>query len=137
MGGWKQIMSEQAANVGSVFVWHEVNVPDAGKAKDFYTEIFGWGTEDMPMGDMGTYTMFTKNGMPVGGIMATVGDMAHVPPHWSTYIACDDVDAKAARVVELGGNLMVPAFDVEGIGRMALVADPQGAVFWLYKGASE
>lgn len=128
---------DHATNVGNVFVWHECNVPDSAKAAEFYTDIFGWGTETMPMGEMGDYTMFTHNGMPIAGIMATVGDMADVPPHWSTYISCDDVDAKAARVVELGGKVMVPAMDVPTVGRMCLVSDPQGAVFWLYKGEQQ
>ena len=126
----------QAQNMGNTFVWHECNVPDVAAAKAFYGQVVGWTTQDMPMGEMGTYTMFCNNGIPVGGIMATVGDMAHVPPHWSVYVAVADVDSAAAKAEELGGKIVVPAFDIPTIGRTCLVTDPQGAMFWLFKGAA-
>jgi len=128
-------MSDHATAVGSTFIWHECNVPDADAAKAFYTGLLGWGTSDMDMGPMGTYTMFMKGEQGIGGIMPTVGDMADVPPHWSIYIAVDDVDAKASKAESLGAKIVVPAFDVPTVGRMALVSDPQGAHFWLYKPA--
>jgi predicted enzyme related to lactoylglutathione lyase len=128
-------MSDHATAVGSTFIWHECNVPDAAAAKAFYTNLLGWGTSDMDMGPMGTYTMFMKGEQAIGGIMPTVGDMADVPPHWSIYIAVDDVDAKASQAESLGAKIVVPAFDVPTVGRMALVSDPQGAHFWLYKAA--
>src|SRR5262249_5709613 len=130
----RKTMSEMATNVGKTFVWHECNVPDAEAAKAFYTGLFGWETKDMDMGPMGTYTILENNGMGVGGIMPTVGDMAHVPPHWSVYIATDDVDASAEKATELGAEVMVPAFSIPTVGRMSLIKDPQGAHFWLFKG---
>lgn len=126
-------INAQAQNVGMTFVWHECNVPDGDAAKAFYCDALGWTTESMPMGEMGDYTMFCNNGMPVAGIMPTVGEMAHVPPHWSTYISVDDVDARASKIASLGGTIVVPAFDVPTIGRMCLCQDPQGAHFWIYK----
>ena len=114
--------------------WHELMTTDWRAAMKFYEAVFHWQpTEQMDMGEMGAYTMFVNNGMPVGGIMPTVGEHADVPPHWSTYIAVADVDAAAGRVTSLGGTVMVPAFDVPTIGRMSLCQDPQGAVFWLFK----
>jgi hypothetical protein len=53
------------------------------------------------------------------------------PPHWNVYFNVEDVDAGATRLEELGGTTVAPAFDVPGVGRMAMVADPQGAMFWL------
>lgn len=126
-------MSESATNIGKTFVWHECNVPDAAAAKEFYTNLLGWTSTDYDMGEMGTYTMFVNNDIPVGGIMATVGEMAHVPPHWSVYMACNDVDAGAAKAAEMGATVVVPAFDVPSVGRMSLIQDPQGAHFWLFK----
>lgn len=127
-------INAQSLNMGKTFVWHEVNVPDVAAAKSFYGQVAGFTFQEMPMGEAGTYTMLCNNGIPVGGIMATVGDMADVPPHWSVYIAVADVDTAAAKAVELGGKVMVPAFDIPTIGRMSLIQDPQGAVFWLFRG---
>jgi uncharacterized protein len=125
-------MSEFLTAIGNTFMWHECNVPDAEAAKSFYSDVMGWTTSEMDMGPMGTYHMFGSHGHNVAGIMPTVGDMADVPPHWSVYFACDDVDAKAARAVELGAKVVVPAFDVPTVGRMSLISDPQGAHFWLF-----
>ena len=121
--------------VGRTFVWHEVYGPSAQVAIDFYTKALDWGTQTMDMGEQGTYTMLVANGMPVAGVMGTeaVPDMADVRPHWSTYIAVDDVDARASKCVSLGASILVPAMDVPSVGRMALLQDPQGATFWLFK----
>jgi uncharacterized protein len=128
-------LDARSLNMGKTFVWHECNVPDVAAAKSFYSQVVGFTTQDMPMGEMCTYTMFCNNGIPVGGIMATVGEMANVPPHWSVYISVADVDASASKATELGGKILVPAFDIPTIGRMCLVQDPQGAAFWLFRGA--
>lgn len=126
---------DNSSMVGKTFVWHEINCPDAAAAKKFYTEALGWGSQDMDMGEHGTYTMFTVEGTPVAGVMPTgAPGMPPIPTHWSTYIAVDDVDARAQKIVELGGELVVPGFDIPGIGRTALVKDPQGATFYLFRG---
>lgn len=128
-------INEHALGVGKVFTWHECNVPDAAKAKEFYGNVLDWEYETMPMGgDMGDYTMIKANGKTVAGIMPTVGDYAHVPPHWSVYIAVDDVDARAALVTENGGQIVVPAFSIPGVGRMCLCQDNQASHFWLFTG---
>lgn len=129
-------MSDFATAVGSTFVWHECNVPDAAAAKDFYSGLMGWTWSEMDMGEMGTYHMFANSdGTSVGGLMSTAGMPHEVPPHWAIYIAVDDVDAKVAKAEELGGAVVVPAMDVPTIGRMALLHDPQGAHFWVFKPA--
>jgi len=56
------------------------------------------------------------------------------PPHWNVYFAVEDVDGSAARAEELGGKTIAPAMDVPGVGRMAMLADPQGALFWVMSG---
>lgn len=130
-------MDQHALNTGRTFVWHEVYAADADKAIAFYTEALGFGSSEMDMGPMGTYKMLTMNGQGVAGVMGTAGnpDMEGVPPHWSTYIAVDDVDARVAKCVSLGAQVVVPAMDVPSVGRMALIQDPQGAHVWLYKEA--
>lgn len=126
-------MSDFAKLVGSVFPWHEVNVPDSEGAKAFYSGALDWGTQSQDMGEMGEYTMFTKDGVPMAGLMPTVGELANVPPHWSVYIGVDDVDARLVKIQALGGTVVVPAMDVPTVGRMALCHDPQGAHFWIFK----
>ncbi|MNC44138.1 27 kDa antigen Cfp30B [compost metagenome] len=82
----------------------------------------------------GSYPMLVVNGRPVAGVQSTRGNpqMAGVPPHWATYIAVDDVDTRLAKVTQHGGSLVVPAMDIPTVGRMALIADPQGAHIWLF-----
>lgn len=131
-------MDEHALAVGSTFVWHEVYAPNAEAAIDFYTKALDFGTQAMPMGEMGTYHMLTKNGTAIAGVMATnTPEMANVPPHWATYIAVDDVDARLQKCLDLGATVVVPAMDIPSVGRMVLIQDPQGAHIWLYKGESQ
>ncbi|HMS54558.1 MAG TPA: VOC family protein [Fimbriimonadaceae bacterium] len=132
-------MSDFATNVGNTFCWHELYCANAEEGVKFYTEAFGWGTESMDMGPMGTYPMLNANGMSVAGVFGTAAhaDMADVPPHWAIYIAVDDVDAKLAHCQSLGAMLLVGPMDVPTVGRMALMKDPVGATFWLFKGQSE
>jgi len=127
-------MNDHALNQGSTFIWHELYVPNPAEAIHFYTEALGFGSEEMPMGEMGTYTMLTKNGRGVAGVMSTSeGPAAGAPNHWATYLAVDDVDSRLAKCTEMGATIVVPAMDVPTVGRMALISDPQGAHIWLYK----
>ena len=122
---------------GKTFVWHQIFAPSDQASLDFYTKALDWGTEEFPMGEYGTYKMLTANGASVAGAVSTTQcpEMHNVPPHWSVSIAVDDVDARVAKCVALGGTVLQPAFDMPTVGRMALVQDPQGAAFWLFKGA--
>ena len=132
-------MSENpSANaIGNTFVWHELYVKDSAAAKAFYGEVLGWTNSDMDMGEMGTYTMLHKDGVPVAGIMQMDGPhFDGVPPHWAVYVSVDDVDAKVEKAVSLGATILVPAMDIPGIGRMCLIQDTQGATVWLFKGSS-
>ena len=84
---------------------------------------------DMPGGVK--YPMFLAGETPIGGYAPPP---AEVPPHWVSYVSVDDVDAAAQRVVEAGGKTLMDAFDAPGVGRMQPAADPEGAVFFLFKG---
>ena len=118
--------------------WHEVRTDNGGETQKFYTELFGWGTEGMSMGDMGVYTMFTTDGKPFAGIidLKAMG-MEGTAPGWTVYFNCDDVDAGVAKVIAMGGKVFVPAMEVPTVGRMACVGDPQGTSFWLFKGEAK
>lgn len=111
------------------FAWIELATTDPAGAKNFYTNLFGWKAEDMPMGPEMTYTMFRNNGKDVGGAYKLMKEQidAHVPPHWMLYIQADSADASAAKAISLGAQQIVPPSDIPNIGRFAVIADPTGA----------
>jgi uncharacterized protein len=118
------------------FVWYELMTPDVQPALDFYTEVVGWKAQDSGVPGM-AYTLLKVGDAGVAGVMGTPPELQTfgAPPTWSGYIAVDDVDAMTARVTEAGGEVLRPASDIPGVGRFAVVADPQGASFMLFKPA--
>lgn len=133
-----ETMEQYALNTGRTFCWHELYVPKAQEAIDFYTKALDFGTENMPMEGGKTYRMLTKNGQGVAGVWGTTEneEMAEAPPHWAVYLTVDDVDARLAKCQELGAKVVAPAMDVPKVGRMALIQDPFGAHIWLFKEAT-
>lgn len=120
------------------FCWYECGTRDVEAAKRFYCDLFGWTTAEQPMpGEAGgVYTMFRNAGRDVGGLYEMAGPQFEgVPPHWATYVWVDDVDQSVAKVGGLGGEVLMDAFDIPDVGRMAVVKDPQGAVIHLFKSA--
>jgi predicted enzyme related to lactoylglutathione lyase len=109
------------------FSWCELMTTDVESAKRFYTELLGWNSEDMPMGDM-TYTVLKAGDEAVGGIMNIPPQAQGAPPHWGVYITVDDVDAVAKKSQEMGAKILVPLTDIPDVGRMFTFQDPQGAV---------
>lgn len=110
------------------FYWNELMTRDVAAAKTFYTDLLGWTTEDMET-PMGPYTLFKAEGHDgyVGGAMQMNEEMGDTPSYWGSYVAVDDVDAVLARVEALGGTILHPAMEAEGVGRMAFIQDPTGA----------
>ena len=113
-----------AMQTHGAFSWCELRAADADAAKAFYTKVLGWETEPMEM-PTGVYTILKAGGAPVGGIMANPA--AGTPAHWMSYVTVDDVDARLEAAQANGGELLMPAMDVPGVGRMATIADPGGA----------
>lgn len=115
------------------FLWHECLTADKDAAVAFYTKLIGWGTMDWD-NEMGPYTMWTKGEMPVGGLMVLPDEakQAGAPPHWLAYVSTPDTDATAAQVTDLGGEVLVAPMSIPTVGRMAVMKDPQGAVFACY-----
>ena len=118
------------------FFWNELMTNDVEKAKQFFARTVGWQFEGMNMADMGgagTYWVAQADGKPVGGMMDMTGVVPPgVPPHWIGYVEVDDIDARIAQVASAGGNVMRPPFDIPGVGRIAILADPTGAVLgWI------
>lgn len=120
------------------FVWHELMTTDAEAAARFYGDVVGWKSQDAGLSDR-RYTIVSVGESGVGGIMDLPPEVAAAGarPGWIGYIGTDDVDSCAARVRDAGGVIHRPAEDIPGVGRFAVVADPQGAVFVLFKGAAE
>jgi predicted enzyme related to lactoylglutathione lyase len=115
-------------NEPGTVTWNEL-ITDNPAAVPFYEQVLGVTTTTVDMGQ-GKYTMFQVGGKEVGGTMPP--QMAGVPNHWHVYFSVADADASAAKIKELGGSVMVEPFDTP-IGKMAVVADPQGAVFSLFQ----
>lgn len=112
--------------------WVDMGSPDIEATRRFYTGLFGW-TAQVGSPETGGYTMFLKNGAPVAGAgPQQEGDTQ--PPHWGGYIATADADATAAQVQQAGGRVVMAPMDVMQFGRMAIFADPEGAVFGVWQG---
>ena len=120
------------------FVWYELLTNDPVAAKRFYDPVAGWSIATEATGDI-DYRMIEAGDGPVGGTMTLTPDMtAHgAKPAWLGYIGVDDVDTTIAEIEERGGTVLMPAFDMDGVGRIAMAADPQGNPFYLIRGSSD
>ena len=114
------------------FHWNELMTGDAEKAKTFFSQTIGWRFNEMPMPE-GTYWVAMLGDKPVGGIMSMQGIVPEgTPPHWISYLAVDDIDARLAKVVSAGGEIKREPFEVPNVGRIAIVQDASGAVMgWI------
>ena len=113
------------------FSWNELMTTDVEAAKQFYTQLLDWTTEDMQIeGQLEgmTYTVVKAGGEEVGGIMRLPPQARGTPPNWGSYVTVDDVDATAKRAQELGAKTIVPPTDIPNVGRFYMFQDPQGAV---------
>jgi hypothetical protein len=116
--------------------WTDLMTPDPAAAKTFYASLFGWEFDDMPTDVPDSpYTMITKGGKAVAGMARQFPDEAAqgIPPHWNTYVTVKDASASANEAKGLGANIFSDAMDVMDVGRMAVLADPAGAVFCLWE----
>lgn len=115
------------------FGWDELWTTDRKKATEFYTGMFGWGSKEGDMGEMGVYTEWQNAGQSIGGMMEIAPEMGPVPPHWLPYVMVEDCDAIANKATASGGKLFVPPTDIPNVGRFAVIQDPQGATFAIIK----
>jgi uncharacterized protein len=117
------------------FCWIELATTDHDAAKKFYASLLGWTPNDHPMGPGEVYTIFRLNGRDAAAGYKLRKDQLdrHVPPHWILYIAVDRADDAAAKASKLGGSVLMPAFDVMDLGRMAVMHDPTGAAFCVWQ----
>jgi uncharacterized protein len=110
--------------------WHELMTTDPAAAEAFYRGVVGWGTQPFPGMDT-AYTTWMSGDVAAGGLMELPAEAraGGAPPAWLFYVAVDDAEATAARARSLGARVEVEPREVPGVGRFAVLADPQGAVF--------
>src|SRR3954451_10273852 len=126
-------MVDRDGYIEGVPCWIDTSQPDPEAALPFYSGLFGWELEDvMPQDSPGKYFIARLR----GGDVAAVGSQPEgAPPMavWNTYICVDSADDTAAKVEAAGGKVLTPPFDVMDAGRMAVFADPEGAVFCIWQ----
>jgi predicted enzyme related to lactoylglutathione lyase len=120
------------------FIWYELLTPDAAAAGRFYGDVIGWTLSDFG-GEAPGYRIFSTGETRVAGMMPLPAgaEQAGLRPGWLGYVGVDDVDATVARIIAARGRVHMPATDMPGVGRIAMVADPQGVPFYVMRGASE
>ena len=123
------------AEIRGLFVWHELMTTDPQSAAAFYAGVFRWKAQ--PSSVPG-YTLWMSGEVGVGGLMAQPEEtrMAGMPPSWLAYLGTPDVDATVQAAQRLGGRVVKDAVDIPAVGRFAVLADPQGAVFAVFTPAA-
>jgi predicted enzyme related to lactoylglutathione lyase len=126
----KRHLGAALVNAPGALCWNELNSPDPNASASFYGDLFGWEVAPFE-GSPDLYLAITNHGASNGGIREL--NPPGMPPHWLVYFATDDLDGALAKVGELGGTTLAGPIDIQ-IARIAVIQDPQGAVFALYDG---
>ncbi len=119
-------------DVPGAFCWNELIVKDPEAVLAFYKAVAGWDVVKQDMGGF-TYYVFVSDDTMRGGMMALDPAWGEVPPHWAVYFNVTDCDAVVAKAESLGAKVHMRPTDIPGVGRFAVIADPQGAVFSVIK----
>lgn len=115
----------------NAFCWADLNTSDPARASKFYSGLLGW-TLTKGEKDTSGY-LHIKNGEEFIGGIPPAHPESPFPPHWLIYFQVADVDATAAKAIQKRGKLLMAPHKIENVGTMAIVADPHGAVFALFK----
>ena len=128
-GVWqpRDFKGAEIVNEHGALVWNHLFTTDPAAAGDFYSAVLGVTVGPMP--EMPGFTGVQVKGRTVGGVDNLSRLPEGTPPHWEVNFAVDDTDSVVAALVRAGGTVLQPPFDMEKVGRMAVVQDPQGAVF--------
>ena len=120
------------------FIWYELITPDPEESKAFYEAVAGWQVGPASEEHEG-YREIRAGNAHAGGMMLLTDEMQQhgARPTWLGYIGVDDVDESVASIERAGARLLIPAFDIPGVGRLAMIADPQGVPFYVMRGAIE
>lgn len=117
------------------FIWYELMTPDPNGAKAFYDSVVGWNIGDPISGPVEYRMIGRSDGGSAGGVLTLTDDMAShgARPIWLGYVCVDDVDQAVAEVEAKGGKTLMAASDIPDVGRIAMIADPQGAPIYVMK----
>ncbi|PZO77659.1 MAG: VOC family protein [Mesorhizobium amorphae] len=118
------------------FIWYELNTPDPEAATAFYRSVLGWDPAPFPGNDNGYQILHAAHGA-AGGLMPIGPETECAVPGWFGYVGMDDVEAAVRDALAAGGTEHIPPTDIPGVGRFALLADPQGATFYVMRGESD
>lgn len=114
--------------------WVDLAAVDLDAASKFYKGLFNWSTFT---DDESGYSMFTVGDAPVAGAMELTPEMGEMPPVWSTYVSVEDADVTVAAAREAGGAIFEEPFEIPNDGRIAVIADPNGAVICVFEGQGD
>ena len=126
-------MSAVTTSVGK-FVWHEQVSDDPKQAQDFYTQLFGWSTETFKPGEI-DYAMISSGGQSHGGFGKALEGAP--PPHWLSHVRVENLDETIEKAKSAGGKLAAGPFEMGEVGRIGILADPQGAYISAYQPQDE
>jgi predicted enzyme related to lactoylglutathione lyase len=126
----KQHIGASLVNAHGALAWNELATPDLDAASQFYSELFGWKVEQIEGMDMPYRVITRQDGGSNGGMRPT---QENEPPYWLVYFGAQDIDATLKKADELEATTIVPKTDI-GMGQIAVLQDPQGAVFALFSG---
>jgi predicted enzyme related to lactoylglutathione lyase len=128
-------VAEFTSHAAGTFSWPELATTDQKAGVAFYRALFGWDVNEQPIGPTEVYSMFQVRGKPVGAASTQQPQERQmgVPPHWNSYVTVANVDESAKKAESLGGKVLMPPFDVMDAGRRAVLQDPTGAVFEIWK----
>lgn len=120
------------------FIWYELMSKDPDASKAFYDAVVGWSIGPKPAGAM-DYRMIEAGDGQVGGVLGLTTEMTShgARPMWFGYLGVDNVDDTVQKVLAAGGKVLMPAWDIPEVGRLAMVTDPQGIPFYVMRGASD
>jgi predicted enzyme related to lactoylglutathione lyase len=115
--------------------WNELATRDAEAAAAFYCQLFGWRQEQTGT-TAGPYTLFMAGDRRAAGMLQMTEEWGEAPPHWMLYFSVIDCDSSAARVRELGGEVLKNT-EIPPAGRFSVLSDPQGAYFSIIRPTPE
>ena len=126
------------ANPHGSFIWYELMTTDPEGATRFYGDVVGWTIGDQMPGEI-DYRMLCAPDGYAGGMLTLSEAMREggARPMWLGYLGVDDVDKAVEKAVAAGATVQMPASDIPDVGRIAMIADPQGVPIYLMRGASD
>jgi uncharacterized protein len=126
-------VAEYTKHEPGTFSWADLSTSDLDAAVGLYTDLFGWEADKQDLPGGGVYVTFGIRGKDVAAAASQREEERGIPPHWNVYVTVEDADGAAKQAEEAGGSIMAPPFDVLDAGRMAVIADPTGAIFSVWE----